>query len=666
MNTSFRRYIIHAITAFVAVVFLAKLFYLQVIDEAYKLEAQNNVVQKMVEYPDRGMIRDRKGKLIVANSPAHDILIVPKELKIGDTAKFCQLFNITKAELIDRYKRLKRYKDYSPYKRMPFIKHLPESEFAKIQDRLDEFAGVYAEVRTIRQYPHGSLANALGYVKEIDRLMLDKDTSKYYQQGDLIGKSGIEASYEPDLRGTRGINYVMVNAKRMVKDRFEDGKYDIQAEVGHNLVSSIDLDLQQYGEFLMGNKIGSVVAIEPSSGEILAMISAPSYDPNLLTGNGKEVSSHYSDLVSNRYKPLYNRPAMASYPPGSIFKLVQALIGLQEGVIDSVDTHFPCIKDVVKCHNHASPLGLHGSIQHSCNPFYYKVFNRIIIQNKSNDYFEDSKIGLDNWHKYVGRFGFGQKLGSDIPEEKAGNMPSSRYYDKRYKGRKWKFGNIYSLSIGQGEMGVTPLQMANMAATIANRGHYYIPHLIKDIDGTGVSAKFKEKHETGIKKEYFNFVANAMADVVRAGTARKAQVPNVIVCGKTGTAQNPHGEDHSVFIAFAPKDNPKIAIAVYVENAGWGGTWAAPIAGLMIEKYLKEKIELPARLVMEKQIAEKDFITPKNLKFKHSELQKDSLPKQAQNKKTTITKNAEVDITVKQQKTKIVDKITAPSVTKNK
>lgn len=660
MNTSFRRYIIHAVIALVALVFLAKLFYLQVIDEAYKLEAQNNVIQRVIDYPDRGMIRDRTDKLIVANSPAHDILIVPKELKIEDTAKFCQFFNMTKAELIDRYKRLKRYKDYSPYKRMPFIKHLPESEFAKIQDRLDEFVGVYAEVRTIRQYPHGSLANALGYVKEIDKVMLDKDTSKYYQQGDLIGKAGIEASYEPELRGTRGINYVMVNAKRMVKDRFEDGKYDIQAEVGHNLTSSIDLDLQQYGELLMGSKIGSVVAIEPSSGEILAMISAPSYDPNLLTGNGKEVSMHYSELVTNRYKPLYNRPAMASYPPGSIFKLVQALIGLQEGVIDTIDTRIACIQDVVKCHGHGSPLGLHGSIQHSCNPFYYKVFNRIIIQNKSKDYFEDSRIGLDNWHKYVERFGFGQKLGSDIPEEKAGNMPSSRYYDKRYKGRKWKFGNIYSLSIGQGEMGVTPLQMANMAATIANRGFFYTPHLIKDIDGNGVSAKFKEKHQTGIKKEYFDFVANAMADVVRAGTARKAQIPNITVCGKTGTAQNPHGEDHSVFIAFAPKDNPKIAIAVYVENAGWGGTWAAPIAGLMIEKYLKGKIEAQDRLEMAKQIAEKDFVTPKDIRFRRLEMMKDSTNKPIQKKKTI--KQSEVEITVKQNKAKTTDKTTPLSV----
>lgn len=646
---------IHAVTALVAVVFLVKLFYLQVIDEAYKLEAQNNVIQKIIEYPDRGMVKDRNGKLIVANMPAHDILIVTKEFKLTDTVKFCQLFNLTKTELIDKYKKLKRLKDYSPYKPLPFIKHLPEAEFAKIQDRLDEFEGVYAEVRTIRQYPHESLANALGYVKEIDKTMLDKDTSKYYQQGDLIGKAGIEASYESQLRGTRGINYVMVNAKRMVKDQFEEGKYNIQPEVGHNLTSSIDLDLQQYGELLMSNKIGSIVAIEPSSGEVLAMISAPSYNPNLLTGNGKDVTNHYTDLLTNRFKPLYNRPAMASYPPGSIFKIVQALIGLEEGVIDTIETRIACVQDVVKCHGHASPLGLHGSIQHSCNPFYYKVFNRIIIQNKSNDYFEDSKVGLDNWHKYVTKFGFGKKLGSDIPEEKAGNMPTSTYYDKRYKGRKWKFGNIYSLSIGQGEMGVTPLQMANLAAIIANRGYYYSPHLVKDIDGLGALPQFKEKHSTGIKKEYFDFVANAMADVVRAGTARRAQVQNVIVCGKTGTAQNPHGEDHSVFIAFAPKDNPKIAIAVYVENAGWGGTWAAPIAGLMIEQYLKGKIEDPKRLVIQKQIADKDFITSKELRMRRLET-RDSL-ENSNKKEKSINKQIETVITAQQEnKSKTTEK----------
>ncbi len=624
MNSSFRRYIIQIVTVLVAVVFLTKLFFLQVLDENYKLEAAGNAIRKIIEHPDRGLIKDRTGKLIVANMPVHDIYIVPKDFKIQDTLRFCELFDLTKEELINRYQKLRKSKDYSYYSPMLFIKHIPESQYLKIADKLDEFEGLEARVRTLRQYPHQSLANALGYVSEIDEAMLKRDSSQYYKQGDMIGRTGIELSYEQELRGVRGIKHVMVNARHIIKDRFEEGKHDIDSEVGDSLISSIDLDLQQFGEKLMSHKIGSIVAIEPATGEILAMVSAPSYDPNALIGSEKEFTKEYFKLASNRLKPLYNRPVMAFYPPGSIFKIVQALIGLQEGVIDSATTRIACVQDVVKCHGHPSPLDVKGSIQYSCNPFYLKVFNRIIIQDKSKDYYEDTKIGLAKWHNYVTKFGFGHKLGSDILEEKAGNMPSVAYYDKRFKGRKWKFGNIYSLSIGQGEMGVTPLQMANMAAIIANRGYYYIPHIIKDINGQGALPKFREKHETGIKKEYFNLVVNAMADVVRAGTARRAQVQGITVCGKTGTAQNPHGEDHSVFVAFAPKDNPKIAIAVYVENAGWGGSWAAPIAGLMIEKYLKGSIEDPARQQLVEQISQKDFITPIENKIKKIEASKEA------------------------------------------
>lgn len=639
MNSSFRRYVIHTVTLLVALIFLAKLFFLQVLDEEYKLEAEGNAMRKIIEHPDRGLIKDRAGKLVVANMPVHDIYIIPKDFVIEDTTRFCALFNISKEELIAKYQKIRKSKDYSYYSPMLFIKHLPESQYLKIADKLDEFSGLEARVRTLRQYPHQSLANALGYVSEIDEVMLKRDTTQYYKQGDLIGRAGIESSYEQELRGTRGIKHVMVNARHIIKDRFEGGKHDIDSEVGDSLTASIDLALQQFGEKLMSNKMGSIVAIEPSTGEILAMVSAPSYDPNSLIGSEKEFTQEYFKLASNRLKPLYNRPVMAFYPPGSIFKLVQALIGLEEGVIDSVDTRIPCIQDVVKCHGHASPLGLKGSIQHSCNPFYLKVFNRIIIQDKSKDYYEDTKIGLARWHSYVTKFGFGHKLGSDLLEEKAGNMPSVAYYNKRFKGRKWKFGNIYSLSIGQGEMGVTPLQMANLAAIIANRGYYYIPHIIKDINGTGALPKFKEKQETGIKKEYFNLVVDAMADVVRAGTARKAQVSNVVVCGKTGTAQNPHGEDHSVFIAFAPKENPKIAIAVYVENAGWGGSWAAPIAGLMIEQYLKGNITDPNRQKLIEQISQKDFIGIKEIKLKkvEEEIQKSANKANATPKANTQT-----------------------------
>jgi penicillin-binding protein 2 len=419
----------------------------------------------------------------------------------------------------------------------------------------------------------------------------------------------MEATYEKELRGGRGTKYLMVNVHNVVKGSFQNGKFDTLPKVGEELVSSIDLELQQYGEMLMGNKIGSVVAIEPSTGEILSLISAPSYDPNLLTGSGKEVSQHYAELVDNEYKPLFNRPTMALYPPGSVIKLVQCLIGLQEGVIDSVNTSIPCVQDVVKCHNHKSPLDVKGSIQHSCNPFYYRVFNRIIRRNESEVNSEDTRIGLANWHKHMTSFGLGHKLNTDLDNEKGGNIPSVEYYDRRFKNQKWRFGNIYSLSIGQGEMGVIPLQMANIAAILANRGYYYTPHIIKSVGkAIEINPRFKEKHQTTVVAAHFNTVVDAMEDVVKAGTARKAFIKDIAICGKTGTAQNPHGEDHSVFLAFAPRNNPKIAIAVYVENAGFGGVWAAPIASLMIEKYLRGYIADEKRKDMEKEVAAKNFM----------------------------------------------------------
>lgn len=402
-----------------------------------------------------------------------------------------------------------------------------------------------------------------------------------------------------------------------------NGMFDTLPEIGKSLISSVDLDLQNYGEKLMRNKIGSIVAIEPSTGEILAMISAPSYDPNMLAGGGREIAGNFARLVRDEHKPLYNRTLMSPYPPGSVIKLVQALIGLQEGVIDSATTSIPCVQNVVKCHNHPSPLNVKGSVQHSCNPFYYRVFNRIITQGESRNYSEDTRIGLDKWREYMLRFGLGEPLGTDLPGEKGGNIPSSAYYDKRFKTNKWKFGNIYSLSIGQGEMGVIPIQMANIAAIMANRGYFYTPHIIKGIGEPGlIDSRFKTRRDTGIKREYFELIVDGMEKVVSAGTARRAYLQNLTICGKTGTAQNPHGDDHSVFIGFAPKHNPKIAIAVYVENAGFGGTWAAPIASLMMEKYIKGEI---SRQRLEEEIFNKDLLSsPKGRKAPVQKNTKDS------------------------------------------
>jgi penicillin-binding protein 2 len=604
-----KRYIIQFAIFVVGFIFLVKLFFLQVVDQNYKVEADNNAVQRVVRHAVRGIITDRYGKLVVSNTPVFDIYIIPKDFSLKDTARFCSLLNISKEELIDKYTKAKQYSRHKP---SLFLKDVKMDHFAKIRDQMDEFSGLFEEARTVREYPHKNMANALGYVKEVDKKILEQDPESYYKSGDQIGRSGIEASYERVLRGKRGVTYNYVDVRRVVKGSYRDGAFDTLPENGKTLISSIDLELQQYGELLMQNKIGSIVAIEPATGEILAMISAPSYDPNKLTGSGKEVSQNYAMLINDTHRPLYNRTLMAPYPPGSILKLVQALIGLQEGVIDTVNTRIPCVQDIVKCHSHPSPLDVRGSIQHSCNPFYHRVFHRIIIQEKSRSYVEDTRIGLANWSKYLYKFGLGKPLGSDLPNEKSGLVPTVEYYDKKYKGNPWKFGNIYSLSIGQGEIGVLPIQMANLAAIMANRGYYYTPHIIKGISEVGnIDKKFLVKHETCIKREYFEYVVSGMEQVVRAGTARRAFIPDLSICGKTGTAQNPHGDDHSVFIGFAPKHNPKIAIAVYVENAGFGGTWAAPIASLMMEKYIRRTT---SRKHLEEEILHKDFITPRQKK----------------------------------------------------
>jgi penicillin-binding protein 2 len=596
----------------VGLIFAIQLFSLQVLNPDYKSEAFSNVRKRIVEPPVRGMIYSRDTQLIVNNTPVFNIYMVARQLKIRDTLGFCQQFGLSSRELREKLEqaRVRRHRR----KPVLLVRHMRQDQFNSLVGRLEDFPGISYEATTVREYRNSMMANALGYVREIDKKMLAADSTGYYQQGDLVGYSGLERTYELDLRGQRGVRYVYVDVQQNEKGRFMDGQYDTVAQIGKNLITTIDYDLQFYGEQLMGNKLGSVVAIEPATGEVLAMVSAPSYNPNLLSGNPKEVAQNFGRLVTNRHNPLYNRTIMAPYPPGSVIKIVQALIGLQEGVLDSVTTRFPCSQGLVKCHNHPSPLDLRGSIQHSCNPFYYRAFNRIVTQGAEDPVqaLANTRAGLDKWKDYMRRFGLGERLETDLPNLKTGRVPAAEFYDRRFKTTRWKYSNIYSLSIGQGEMGVLPLQMANLAAIMANRGHYITPHLVKYIGQEGsyqpAPAQYRRRHETGIKKEYFEFVVDGMERVITAGTARRAQIKGVRVCGKTGTAQNPHGEDHSVFLAFAPRDNPQIAIAVYVENAGFGGTWAAPIASLMMEKYLKGKVE---RKPLETQILNKDFVTPK-------------------------------------------------------
>ncbi|MDN5212614.1 penicillin-binding protein 2 [Fulvivirgaceae bacterium BMA12] len=582
------KYIIQFAIILVSLIFTGRLFSIQILDKNYKLAAEDNAMRPIIEYPYRGVIYDRNGKLIVHNTPVYDLMVIPKEVKIKDTLAFCQMVGITKKEFEDRLKTLKKQHRYA----LPsvLVKQIPSEEFAKIQSLLLDYPGFNIVARTVRGYPYGSLANALGYMREIDQKGLDRDTVNYYKKGDYIGISGVEASYEEPLRGKRGVQYKMVNAIGVVKGSFNNGTFDTLSIPGQNLHASIDITLQNYAEKLLNGKRGSVVAIEPSTGEILSIVSRPSYNPNILSG--RDLSKNYRTLTQDTLKPLFNRPIMATYPPGSIFKTLQALIALQEGVITPGEQIY-C--DGLLIGDHAPPgyYNVHRGIKYSSNNYFFKVFRRIINQKKHENTFIDARIGLTNWRKYVAGFGLGHRLGVDIPNEKGGHIPDTSYYDRFYGKNRWKFSNIYSLSIGQGEMLMTPIQMANLAAILANRGYYYTPHIIKGVaDENQPLPEYRKKHFSGIDSSYFSPVIDAMQEAL-AGTAGRAIIRDIEICGKTGTAENPHGEDHSVFMAFAPKKDPKIAIAVYVENAGWGGRAAASTASLMIEKYIRGEITRP-------------------------------------------------------------------------
>ena len=571
-----------------SVILLVKLFAIQVLDDSFLKRAESNAIQRIVDHPYRGLVYDRSGKLMVFNNPIFDLMVVPREFHLKDTAKFCELFRISKEQLIEGYNSAKSYSKVKP---SPLIKQLSNTDFARIQDFLVDYPGLFILTRSVRSYPSPTAAHALGYIGEISAGQLGRDTLSYYSQGDYVGLSGLEKYYEKELRGNKGVKYKMVNVRGMDKGPFKEGQYDTISIAGKNLTSTIDLDLQQFGELLMAGKTGSVVAIEPKTGEILAMISAPFYDPNQLTG--AEFGKTYKVLNTDNSKPLFNRPIMATYPPGSIFKIVQSLIGLQEGVLTPNST-FACNKSLVACHNHPNPVNLFGAIRNSCNPYYHQAFRQIINREVSSNTFKDTEIGLNAWRESVLKFGLGAPLGIDMSGEKGGDIPSSKLYDRIYGAGHWKYSTIYSLSIGQGEMQVTPLQMANLAAIFANKGYYYTPHLIKEVDGDPkkIPAKFQEKRFVGVDARHFDLIQEAMVEAIY-GTAARAVMTDLVIAGKTGTAQNPHGEDHSVFIAFAPKDNPKIAIAVYVENAGWGGRAAASTASLMIEKYIRKTISRP-------------------------------------------------------------------------
>jgi penicillin-binding protein 2 len=584
-----RKEIIQILFVLVGVIFVVKLFFIQVIDSRYKELANSNAVLPQVEYPFRGLIYDRNRKLIAYNTPEFDVEVVLNDVRNLDSAKFCSVFGLSQSELKKKFKEMKSRKEYSRYKPTVLLDQLSNEEYARVADRMDEFPGFSILTRTGRAYTTQSLANALGYVSEISKDQIANDKSGIYKQGDYIGQSGIERFYEDSLRGKRGMRYKVRNAKGIEKGSWSDGAFDTLSVPGKNLVSSIDLDLQQYGEFLLRGKAGSIVAIEPATGEILAIVSGPSYDPTLLTG--RNYSSNFSLISNDTLKPLFNRPLMAQYRPGSIFKIAQAMTALQEGVI-TADTRIRCDRSIIDCHGPHTNEDLRGAITNSCNPYFWTVLRRMLNQGKVNDPFGDTRIGLAEWSKHIKSFGFGKPLGIDLPNEKAGLVPTPELYDRLYKGKPWKFSNIYSIAIGEGENLVVPIQMANFAATVANRGFYYAPHLIKSIgDGGKPLPKYQERHYTTIDSKNFDIAVDAMEAVVDHGTAQRARLPDMLVCGKTGTVQNEPRPTHSVFIAFAPRDKPQIAISVYVEYSGQGGRAAASIASLMMEKYLTGEVK---------------------------------------------------------------------------
>jgi penicillin-binding protein 2 len=578
-----RKYVITTLIVLASFGLIIRLFIIQVIMDSYRLSADNNVLRYVTQYPARGLIYDRNGELIVFNQAAYDLMVIPSQISKIDTAEFCTLLEITGEMFRERLKSAVNYSRRAP---SVFLKQISVETYAKLQEKMFRYPGFYVQPRTLRKYTKPVASHILGYVSEADDGIIRKNS--YYKSGDYIGKLGIEEAYEKELRGRRGVKIFLVDVYSRVKGSYASGRLDTLAVQGEDITSGIDLNLQEYGELLMRNKRGSIVAIEPESGEVLALVSSPNYDPGLLVGRIR--SENFAKLQADTIiQPLYNRALMASYPPGSTFKPVNGLIGLQEGVITEA-TRFGCDKGYlfVACHAHESPLDLERAIKISCNSYFCQAFRRILENPRYNSISE----AYAKWKIYLTEFGFGSKLGTDFVNELNGFIPSPSYYDRYYGKNRWKALTVISLSIGQGEIGTTPLQMANMTAAIANRGYFYTPHIVKKVGlNTPVNPRFTTKHKINIDSANFEKVILGMEDVVNSGgTGSAAALKGIIVCGKTGTAQNPHGDAHSVFVAFAPKNNPKIAIAVYVENAGAGATYAAPVASLMIEKYIRGEI----------------------------------------------------------------------------
>ncbi|WP_366185157.1 penicillin-binding protein 2 [Flavobacterium ovatum] len=595
-----RKLLLPTLIIIAASLLLIRIFYLQVINDTFKLKSDNNAIKIKYDYPERGYIFDRNGKLLVANQASYDIMVIPRELKNIDTLEFCQLLNITKEDYI---KKIEKAKVYSPRLPSVFLPQLNKSEFAAFQEKIRKFEGFYFQKRSLRDYEVDFGANIFGFITQVNERLIEKNP--YYNSGDLIGRQGVEESYEEILRGIKGIKYIQKDKYNREIGSYKEGKYDTIAVQGEDINLTIDAEIQRYGEQLMANKRGGIVAIEPKTGEILALVTAPSYDPSILVGRqrSKNYTLLYHDSIA---KPLYDRGLLAEYPPGSPFKILTGLVALQEEVIDE-QTTFVCHHGFsyapgrfMKCHG-SGPHQLNNGIYNSCNTYFANVYLRIIGKYKSTPY------AVDAWSNHLKSFGLGQFMGYDLPTGKRGKIPDSKTYKKIYPDWNYSGKTIISNSIGQGEVLMTPIQLANMIATVANEGYYYTPHIIKKIKGSSIDKKFTTKHVTTVDKKYFKPMIQGLFDVYNFGTASSLRVEGIDICGKTGTAENfakiggkrVQLKDHSIFVAFAPKDNPKIAIAILVENGGFGSTIAGPIASLMIEKYLRKKI---TRVDLEKRV----------------------------------------------------------------
>lgn len=601
-NLEKRKYVIGGFILLIALIYIIRLFDLQINDEKYKQSANSNAFLKKTVYPSRGLIYDRNGELVVFNQPAYDVMLIPRDVQPFDTLDFCHTLNITR-EQFD--KRLADMKDkrlnpgYSSYTPQRLISQLSVQDYGRLQEKLYRYPGFFVQKRILRQYYHPTAANVLGNIREVSKADIERDD--YYSPGDYTGDLGIEKSYESYLRGVKGVEILIRDARGRIQGRYEDGAHDITPISGRDLRLSLDIKLQQYAESLMVGKRGAVVAIEPATGEILCLVSMPTYDPTLLVG--RQRGENYKKLVQDETWPLYDRALMGAYPPGSTFKPTQGLIFLQEGIID-LNTTYPCSHGYISgglrvgCHPHGAPLPLKPALQTSCNAYFCWGFKAMIDRRSK---YGSSDNAFEVWKNHLVSMGYGYKLGIDLPGEGRGYIPNSKVYDKYYGKGRWSANTIISVSIGQGEILATPLQIANLSATIANRGYFITPHVVKEIQDTVMDPEWSEKRYPTIAAHHYEAIAEGMHMAVMGGTCRKAAIPGIEVCGKTGTAQNPHGNDHSAFMGFAPFENPKIAVCAYIENGGWGATYGVPIGSLVMEKYLNGEIA-PQRKYLEQQM----------------------------------------------------------------